>query len=156
MFQKVVKFNLFCDRTDWYGTKGCKKKDLKSFSWLREIKAKKYPFIRIDTFFSNNKYMDLKIINNGGWHFSNLKTPEDIEKKMLNFGHHNEFEVSNISLEKIKEMIREKKVNYNHLADKNQLQKYKKEGYELKKIDFSELPSYLIKNFETYKKWFDN
>ena len=43
---------------------------------------------------------------------------------MLNFGHHNEFEVSNISLEKIKEMIREKKVNYDHLADKNQLQKY--------------------------------
>ena len=81
---------------------------------------------------------------------------EDIEKKMLNFGHHNEFEVSNISLEKIKEMIREKKVNYDHLADKNQLQKYKKEGYELKKIDFSELPNYLIKNFENYKKWFDN
>ena len=53
-------------------------------------------------------------------------------------------------------MVREKKVNYDHLADKNQLQKYKKEGYELKKIDFSKLPSYLIKNFETYKKWFDN
>ena len=79
----------------------------------------------------------MKIIENGGWHFSNLKTPEDIEKKMLNFCHHNEFEVSNISLEKIKEMIREKKVNYDHLADKKQLQKYKKEGYELKKIDFS-------------------
>ena len=37
------KFNLFYDRVDWYGTKGCKKKDLISFTWLREIKAKKYP-----------------------------------------------------------------------------------------------------------------
>ena len=31
------KFNLYLDRTDWYGTKGCKKKHLISFSWLASI-----------------------------------------------------------------------------------------------------------------------
>ena len=49
------KFNLLCDRVDWYGTKGCKKKDLVSFSWLREIKPKTYPKYRLDTLFSKNK-----------------------------------------------------------------------------------------------------
>ena len=74
---------------------------------------------------------------------------------MFNFGHHNEVEESGIDLEKIKEMVKEKKVYYDHLVDKTQ-QKHRREGYELKKLDFSELPSYLTKNFETYKKWFDN
>ena len=36
------KFNLFFDRISWFGTKACKKKDLISLSWLRDIKAKKY------------------------------------------------------------------------------------------------------------------
>ena len=76
-------------------------------------------------------------------------------KKLFNFGHHNEVEESGIDLEKIKEMVREKKIYYDHLADNTQ-QKHRIEGYELKKLDFSELPSYLTKNYETYKKWFDN
>ena len=37
------KFNLLYDRMLWPGTKGCRKKNLKSFSWLRNIKFKKYP-----------------------------------------------------------------------------------------------------------------
>ena len=34
------KFNLLCDRIEWHGTRGCKKKYLKSFSWLRDLKIK--------------------------------------------------------------------------------------------------------------------
>ena len=101
------------------------------------------------------KYNSVEIINNGGWHFSNLKSPEDIEKKLFNFGHHNEVEKSAINLESIKKMVMEKKVYYDHLADKTE-QKHRKEGYKLKNIDFSELPSYLINNFENYREWFDN
>ena len=48
--------------------------------------------------FSKTKYRNVKIIEDGGWHFSNLKSPEDIEDKMLNFGHHNEIEDSGIGL----------------------------------------------------------
>ena len=36
------------------------------------------------------------IVDNGGWHFTNIKTPEEIYKKLKNFGHHDEFELSNI------------------------------------------------------------
>ena len=155
--QKIFyyKFNLYYDLIPWFGSKACTVKKLISPTWLRYVKPKKYPLWRIDTWFSKTRYNSVKIIENGGWHFSNLKNPENIKKKMFNFGHHNEVEESGIDLEKIKEMVREKKVYYDHLVDKTQ-QKHRREGYELKKLNFSELPSYLTKNFETYKKWFDN
>ena len=155
--QKIFyyKFNLYYDLIPWFGSKACTVKKLISPTWLRYVKPKKYPLWRIDTWFSKTRYNSVKIIENGGWHFSNLKNPENIKKKMFNFGHHNEVEESGIDLEKIKEMVKEKKVYYDHLVDKTQ-QKHRREGYELKKLDFSELPSYLTKNFETYKKWFDN
>ena len=155
--QKIFyyKFNLYYDLIPWFGSKACTVKKLISPTWLRYVKPKKYPLWRIDTWFSKTRYNSVKIIENGGWHFSNLKNPENIKKKMFNFGHHNEVEESGIDLEKIKEMVKEKKVYYDHLVDKTQ-QKHRREGYELKKLNFSELPSYLTKNFETYKKWFDN
>ena len=155
--QKIFyyKFNLYYDLIPWFGSKACTVKKLISPTWLRYVKPKKYPLWRVDTWFSKTRYNSVKIIENGGWHFSNLKNPENIKKKMFNFGHHNEVEESGIDLEKIKEMVKEKKVYYDHLVDKTQ-QKHRREGYELKKLDFSELPSYLTKNFETYKKWFDN
>jgi len=149
------KFNLYYELIPWFGSRACTVRRLVTPTWLRYIKPKKYSLLRIDTWFSKTKYNSVKIIENGGWHFSNVKSPEDIEKKLFNFGHHNEVEESGIDLEKIKEMVREKKVYYDHLADKTQ-QKHRIEGYELKRLDFSELPSYLIKNHETYKKWFDN
>ena len=46
------------------------KKVLKSFSWLRDLKIKNYPIYRIDTIFSDTKYINIKIITDGGWHFS--------------------------------------------------------------------------------------
>jgi len=70
------KFNLRLPNLIWTGTKGCKKKNLINPQWLRNIKDRKYPFFRIDTFFSNVKYISIKIISNGGWHFSNIKTPK--------------------------------------------------------------------------------
>ena len=149
------KFNLHYDLVPWFGSRACAVRRLVTPTWLRYIKAKKYSLLRIDSWFSKTRYNSVKIIENGGWHFSNVKSPGDIEKKLFNFGHHNEVEESGINLEKIKEMVREKKIYYDHLADKTQ-QKHRIEGYELKKLDFSELPSYLIKNYEIYKKWFDN
>ena len=68
------KFNLKLPNTSWVGTKGCKKKYLKNPQWLRNIKDRKYSFFRIDAYFSENKYIDVKIINDGGWHFTNIKS----------------------------------------------------------------------------------
>ena len=149
------KFNLYYELIPWFGSRACAIRRLVTPTWLRYIKPKKYSLLRIDSWFSKIKYNSIKIIEDGGWHFSNVKSPKDIEKKLFNFGHHNEVEESEIDLKKIKEMVREKKIYYDHLVDKTQ-QKHRIEGYELKKLDFSELPSYLIKNYETYKKWFDN
>ena len=86
------KFNLKLPGKDWIGSRGCKKKHLKSPQWLRDIKVKKYKFFRVDAWFSKNKYMNINIINNGGWHFTNVKTPEDIEYKFKSYLHHNEFD----------------------------------------------------------------
>ena len=45
------KFNLKLPNTDWIGTKGCKKINLKNPQWLRNIKDRKYSLFRIDAFF---------------------------------------------------------------------------------------------------------
>ena len=113
------KFNLLYDKMLWPGTKGCKKGKLKSLSWLRNIKLKKYPFWRLDTLFSDNKYFNLNVINDGGWHFTNLKTPEEMYEKFMNFGHHDEFRLSGITVEKIREKITNKEMFYDHFADKS-------------------------------------
>ena len=47
----------------WFGTKGCKYKNLKSPQWLRNIKDKIYPFWRLDVIFSDKKYSNIKLID---------------------------------------------------------------------------------------------
>lgn len=148
------KFNLYYDYIPWYGTKGCKKKKLKSFSWLRNLKNKSYPFWRIDTYFSDLKSTNVEIIKNGGWHFTNIKTPEQIYEKLNNYGHHNEFESSGVTLDNIKDHIKKKVVTYNHKADQSKQDKYNFE-YKLKKVDEALLPDYLIENRDKLNKWFD-
>jgi beta-1,4-mannosyl-glycoprotein beta-1,4-N-acetylglucosaminyltransferase len=157
IFQQLFfyyKFNLLYDLMPWYGSKACKKRKLKSFSWLRNIKNKKYPFWRIDTYLSENKKINLEIVNEGGWHFTNIKTPEDLFTKMKNFGHHDEFDVSGLSIEDIRKKIENKKVFYNHFADQSNQDKWSYD-YKLKKIDDQLLPFYLTSNIDKFKDWFD-
>ena len=148
------KFNLLYDRMLWFGTKACRKKKLKSFSNLRNIKNKEYPFWRLDTFFTNYKKINLKIIKNGGWHFTNLKNPVELFEKLSNFGHHDEFEASELSVEKIKEKIKNKEMFYDHFAEKESKNKWDF-NYKLKKIDHEFLPEFLKINSQKYKEWFD-
>ena len=148
------KFNLFYDRIPWFGTKGCKKKKLKNFSMIRNLKNKSYPFWRLDTYFSNVKQTKLKIIENGGWHFTNIKTPEELFEKFSNFGHHDEFELANLNIDKIKEKVTNKEVFYDHLADKGSSNRWS-DNYKLKKIDLNYLPKYLVENSEKFKDWID-
>jgi len=149
------RFNLLYDRMHWFGTKGCKKKKLKSLSWLRNIKLKKYPFWRLDTLFSETKQINLQIIQDGGWHFTNLKTPEEMYEKFMNFGHHDEFRLSGLTIEKIREKIKNKEMFYDHFADQSSTNKWKSD-YKLKKYNSSLLPKYLSDNQNKYKEWFDN
>ena len=148
------KFNLFYDLMPWYGTKACKKKKLISLSWLKNLKNRKYPFWRLDTLFSKTKQTNLEIVENGGWHFTNLKTAQEIYTKLSNFGHHNEFDVSGVTVEDIQECIDNRIVNYNHQADQTDENKYTA-NYKLKVIDDKILPKYLINNKQNLKEWFD-
>ena len=148
------KFNLFYDLMPWFGSKACKKKKLISLSWLRNLKNKKYPWWRIDAYFSKIKQNNLQIVENGGWHFTNVKTAEDLHKKLLNFGHHNEYEDSGLTVKDIQYCIDNRIVNYDHFADKTKANKYNAK-YKLQLANDNMLPKYLIKNKEKYKNWFE-
>ena len=86
------KFDLKIPNLLWTGTKGCRKKYLLSPQWLRNVKDRKYFHFRIDILFSEKKYSSIKFISNGGWHFSNIKTAEEIEYKLKSYLHHREFD----------------------------------------------------------------
>ena len=75
------KFNLLnLTEKNWYGSRMCKFKHLKSPQWLRSKKVKNYPFYRIDK-------LSWNIVENGGWHFSNVMSPKEISEKLKSFAH---------------------------------------------------------------------
>ncbi len=165
-FRYKYKINIFCQKMFyyklnliypnfvWYGTKACKKRHLISPQWLRNIKSKKYEFWRLDALFSNKKYIGVNFINNGGWHFTNVKKPEDIHFKMSNFAHHLEYEESGINIEDLKKNISNKKVFYNHAMDKSNFNKWNS-NIDLKVVEDNLLPRFLIKNKDMYKEWLE-
>ena len=135
------KFNLFYDLLPWYGSKACKKKSLKSFSWLKNIKTKKYPFWRIDTYFSENKMVDIEIIKDGGWHFTWLGDLNFIKDKLKSFAH---TELNNISIND-DEFISNCIKNLQPLETKQKI--------KLKKLPLTDkfLPKFILKNKKKYK-----
>jgi beta-1,4-mannosyl-glycoprotein beta-1,4-N-acetylglucosaminyltransferase len=126
----------------WYGSRICVKKYLQSPQWLRNLKFKKRPFWRIDKFRLNN------IIEEGGWHFCNLKTPEELSYKYKNLCETNDQYVFN------------EKIDIEHLEIKKIEQRIKngediigrKENYKIKNLD-SSFPKYVLENKEELKKW---
>jgi len=147
------KFNLKLPNMEWTGTKGCKKKDLINPQWLRNIKDRKYPFYRLDTLFSLDKYISVKIIQNGGWHFSNIKSAEEIEYKLKSYLHHREFDTESIDAEGIKKIMKNKKAIYDLRVDKtvNKIGT----GDELENYNLENLPETIKLNLDKYKKWLD-
>jgi len=147
------KFNLKLPNFIWTGTKACKKKNLVNPQWLRNIKDRKYSFFRIDTFFSNTKYTSIKIINDGGWHFSNIKTPKEIEFKLRSYLHHKDFDLNPLSVEQINEIIKNKQAIYDLKVDKtvNKIGN----GSILEKFEFNKLPEYIVTNKDKFLDWID-
>ena len=147
------KFNLLCDRIKWYGTRAIKKKDLINFEWLRQIKPKKYSFYRLDTFFKKDKYTNLKILRNGGWHFTRVISPEEIHEKELDAEHHDEYRASKKNPERIRDLIKRRMIDHDHLADSRE-NKYGKE-FALKQLSLNRMPMYIKENQEKYKEFLD-
>ena len=151
--QKIFyyKFNLILPETDWFGSKACKIKNLKSIDSLRNSKNKKYPFYRIDAFFSDIKHQSLEIIDEGGWHFSNLKNFEDLQKKYLNDENHSEYETLGLSMDRVKYNIENRSIDYDHKAKKDSPQKFTET--KLQEVELELLPHYIQNNIEKYKDW---
>ena len=147
------KFNLKLPDMEWTGTKACKKKNLLNPQWLRNIKDRKYPIYRIDVLFSEKKYIDVKIINNGGWHFSNIKSPDKIEHKLKSYLHHREFDLVPLNVNEIKKIMENKQAIYDLSVDKtvNKIGI----GSKLEKYDLKKLPEVITINLEKYKEWLD-
>ena len=147
------KLNLYLAKFPWIGSKACKKSVLRSPQWLRNVKDRKYPWWRLDTFFSKTKYSNINIFENGGWHFSYIKNPEGIERKLKSYLHHAEYEMNPIDKEKISKLIEEKKAIYNLKVD-SRLNKFD-EGNKLKKLDLSLLPQYVKDNISMFSDWIE-
>ena len=119
----------------WAGSKICEKKNLKSPQWLRNIKVKKKPFWKI---FSDKQP---QLIENGGWHFSFLKDPKSIRKKIFSYAHQ-EFNKEKFSdLDNIKRKIS----NNEDLFERNI-------EYKAIALDKS-FPEYILNNKEKFKDW---
>ncbi len=129
-----LKLNLI-NKTEpkWYGTRMCRKKDLKSPQWLREIKVRKLPFYK----FFKPKFD--KFIQEGGWHFSSVKTPEGIFKKLNSYAEQQFNNKKFKDLEVIKKKIEKKR----DLFDRNH-------KFEIVKLD-DNFPKYINENQQKFK-----
>ena len=147
------KFNLELKSVTWYGSRACKKKHLVDINYLRNLKPKKYPWWRFDIIFKPNKHRSVKIINNGGWHFSQIMSPKQLQTKFLNDEHHDEYELNKLKYEKIKDMIKKKYIIYDHYADQKNLKKKWNSKIFLTKVNINNLPIYIKSNLRKYKSF---
>jgi beta-1,4-mannosyl-glycoprotein beta-1,4-N-acetylglucosaminyltransferase len=133
------KFNLFNPyESPWEGTRVTQKKNLKSLDYLRQkilVKNIKKPFWKI------NIEKSIQIFDNGGWHFNNILTPEEISSKLKSFAHIEFSEKKFSDIDVIKKKISEKKDLFNrgHI-------------YKVKK-DISYLPQYILNNINNFDKY---
>ena len=103
--------------------------------------------------FYKNKVKIAKIIDDWGWHFSYLDTPEQIKNKLNNYAHYWEFQKSNLNFDSINEKINNKISVYDLKVD---MRKSKfKSGQKLETVDLKILPKYLIDNIEKYSIWIE-
>ena len=129
----MYKLNLQnLEESNWIGSRITKKKNIKSFQDLRNLKFKDYPFWRIDK-------LNQQIIN-GGWHFSYMQTPSQILNKIKSFSHG---EYNNESLS-------EKSIQKKILSNEDIFGR----GIRLEKIRIDNtFPKYIIQNLDKYSDW---
>ena len=119
----------------WPGTKICQKKNLKSPQWLRDIKTKEIPFWKF------YKPKQPQLIENGGWHFSFLKHPEDIVTKINSYSHQEFNKPEFVDPSKIREKIENKKDLFG-----------RKITYKTVEVE-KNCPDYIVKNKDKFKEW---
>ena len=133
-FQSKINLLNISDK-NWMGTKIIKKKNIKSPQWLRNIKTSK------PSFWKFYKPRQPQLIYDGGWHFSFLKNPKGISKKIQSYSH-SEYNKSIYTDEK---KIAERINNRIDIFDRN---------FKYEKIDIDDtFPKYILENINKYKDW---
>ena len=133
-FQSKINLLNISDK-NWMGTKIIKKKYIKSPQWLRNIKTAK------PSFWKFYKPRQPQLIYDGGWHFSFLKNPKGISKKIQSYSH-SEYNKSIYTDEK---KIAERINNKIDIFDRN---------FKYEKIDIDDtFPKYILENINKYKDW---
>ena len=132
---KINMFNKY--ETPWEGTRVAKLKDLRSIDYLRQkivSKNLKKPFWKF-------KNKDIQLIENGGWHFNALLSPEEISIKLKTFAHseYSGSEYSDVSIIK------------KNIDEQNDLFR---RGWKYQKVNIdSSFPNYIYNNQVSLKKW---
>lgn len=126
------KFNLLSPlQTPYQGSRIIKKKFLKGNitpQWLRYKYTKRIKFWQIHRYFTNPT-----VIEDGGWHFSFIISPEKIREKMLAYGHG--------------ELNTEKFTNLNYIKERINNHKDIFSDTNLKKVEIDEsFPRYIVEN----------
>ena len=135
---KINIFNKY--ESPWEGTRICKKGNLTSIEYMRQkvvSKNLKYNFFRFD------KEKNIQLIENGGWHFNNLMSPNDISLKLKTFAHSEYANDTYSSVKVIEEKIKKRidLFNRGHI-------------YELRKINH-EYPKYILDNLKIFEDFID-
>jgi beta-1,4-mannosyl-glycoprotein beta-1,4-N-acetylglucosaminyltransferase len=133
------KLNGFID-CNWQGSIMTAKKNIKSPCWLvRNRRSKKKIF--------NDFRKNIKVIKNGGWHFSYLKTPDQIIKKINSFAHR-EYNVDLLkNLTYIENCIKNSEDIFKSLRPKTH-------RVNIKKVNLDNTyPNYVLKNLDIFRNW---
>ena len=139
--QKFYKYkiNLLSEnQTPYQGSRIIRKKYLKNNvtpQWLRYQYTKRIKFWQVHRYITNPT-----IIENGGWHFSFVISPEKISYKMKAYGHG--------------ELNTEKFTNVSYIREKIESRKDFISNMPLKKVDLDEtFPEYIIKNKKKFEEF---
>ena len=134
----VYKINIFNKfETPWQGTRICKKKYLKSITFLR----KKIRLENLKKAFWKFQYKkSIESIDDGGWHFNNLYNPEIISKKLKNIRN---IDSGLINVHTEINVIKEKILNLEDVF-------YRNHKYQKIEID-NRFPKYIRNNLELFK-----
>lgn len=132
----MYKINLV-NKWDWLGSGISYFKYLKSPQWLRNKRFLRRGFFR-------RFFFKTKIFENGGWHFSYLKSPEQILIKAKSFAHG---EHSNIELPTIIQRMESKKQIFT-LENQDAMKELE--------VNKSYFPEYIVNNQERFRNWIIN
>lgn len=135
----VYKMNIFNKfETPWEGSRVCKKKNLKSFSFLRKKILKK----NIDKpFWKINIEKNIELFEDGGWHFNNLYTLELIKKKLETFPHTEFNDKEYTKIENIKRKV-------------NNLEDLFGRGHKYEKVSIDKsYPDYILNNKNLFQEY---